>query len=105
MIITVEKNNLNYIIRTTGWLDTEAAPALGAEIEKIVKAEAIVLDFKELEYISSSGIRQVVAAYKKAKTMEADFSVINVGNGVMEVFKLTNLDQKIHILPLAESVK
>ncbi|HHW93967.1 MAG TPA: STAS domain-containing protein [Clostridiaceae bacterium] len=105
MIINVEINDLNFIIRTAGWLDTNAAPALGAEIEKIVKAESIVLDFKELEYISSSGIRQVVAAYKKAKAMEAEFSVINVGNAVMEVFTLTNLDQKIHILPLAEPVK
>lgn len=105
MIINVEISDLNFIIRTAGWLDTNAAPALGAEIEKIVKAESIVLDFKELEYISSSGIRQVVAAYKKAKAMEAEFSVINVGNAVMEVFTLTNLDQKIHILPLAEPVK
>jgi anti-anti-sigma factor len=105
MTITVEINNLNFIIRTTGWLNTEAAPALGAEIEKIVKAESIVLDFKELEYISSSGIRQVVAAYKKAKAMEAEFSVINVDNDVMEIFKLTNLDQKIHILPSVEPVE
>jgi anti-sigma B factor antagonist len=102
MIITVETKDLDFIVRVAGWLDTGAAPALGAEIEKIAKAEAIVLDFKELEYISSSGIRQVVAAYKKAKAMEADFSVINVGSGVMEVFKLTNLDQKIQILPLAD---
>lgn len=105
MTITVDKKDLSFTIHVAGWLDTNAAPALGAEIEKIVKAEAIILDFKELEYISSSGIRQVVAAYKKAKALEADFSVINVGNGVMEVFKLTNLDQKIHILPLAEQVK
>ncbi|MBP6136883.1 MAG: STAS domain-containing protein [Clostridiaceae bacterium] len=105
MTITVEKNDLHFTIRTSGWLNTEAAPALGAEIEKIVKAESIVLDFKELEYISSSGIRQVVAAYKKAKAMDAEFSVINVGDDVMEVFKLTNLDKKIHILPLAEPVK
>jgi len=27
------------------------------------------------------------------------------GDDVMEVFKLTNLDKKIHILPLAEPVK
>lgn len=105
MNITVDKNDLAFTIHVEGWLDTEAAPALGAEIEKIVKAETIVLDFKALEYISSSGIRQVVAAYKKAKALEADFSVINVGDDVMEVFKMTNLDRKIHILPLAEPVE
>jgi len=101
MTITVDKNDLAFTIRVTGWLNTEAAPALGAEIEKIAKAESIVLDFQELEYISSSGIRQVVAAYKKAKAMEAEFSVINVASDVMEIFQLTNLDQKMRILPSA----
>jgi anti-sigma B factor antagonist len=105
MIITVDKNDLAFTIRTAGWLNTEAAPALGAEIEKITEAKTIVLDFKELEYISSAGIRQVVAAYKKAKAIEADFSVINVSSDVMEIFKLTNLDCKIRILPLAEPVE
>ena len=104
MNITVDKNDLTFTIHAAGWLDTEAAPALGAEIDKIEKAEAIVLDFKELEYISSSGLRQVVSAYKKAKAMEADFSVINVNKDVMEVFKLTNLDSRIHILPRTEPV-
>lgn len=99
MNITVDKNDLVFTIRVAGWMDTEAAPALGAEIDKIVKAEKIILDFKELEYISSSGLRQVVTAYKKAKDMEAEFSIINVGNDVMEVFKLTNLDSKINIQP------
>ena len=105
MTIIVDKKDLVFTIHVAGWLDTETAPALGVEIDKIVKAETIVLDFKELEYISSSGLRQVVAAYKKAKTMEAEFSVINVSNDVMEVFKLTNLDSKMNILPLNEAVE
>lgn len=105
MTITVDKNNLVFTIRVAGWMDTVAAPALGEEIEKIVKAETIILDFKELEYISSSGLRQVVTAYKKAKDMEAEFSIINVGDDVMEVFSLTNLDRKMHILPLSQSIK
>ncbi|MDI9470242.1 MAG: STAS domain-containing protein [Bacillota bacterium] len=104
MTIRVEKSNRDYIIHTAGWMNTESAPALGAEMEKITEAETIVLDFRELEYISSSGLRQVVSAYKKAMTLEADFSVINVGSDVMEIFRLTNLDSRIHILPLGEEV-
>lgn len=105
MIITVDEINLNFTVHVSGWLNTETSPALGTEIEKITKAETIVLDFKALEYISSSGIRQVVAAYKKAKDMEADFSLINVSDDVMEVFQLTNLDRKIRILPVIETVE
>lgn len=92
----IEKGN-DIIFKLDGWLDTESSPQLNAEIEKIDNADSIVLDFEDVEYIASSGLRQVVACYKKAKTLGADFSVINVGTETMSIFQLTKLDQKINI--------
>lgn len=95
-ISTVNKDG-KITIKLDGWLDTLSSPQLGEEIEKIEKAESIVLDFDRVEYLSSSGLRQIVACHRKAKELEADFSVINVCNEVMSIFRLTSIDKKLNI--------
>jgi anti-anti-sigma factor len=78
-----------------GWLDTQSAPELATAIEGLDGGvEELVLDFSELEYISSAGIRQVVAAYKK---MGSNLIVCNVKPEVLEVFKLTGIDTRLNI--------
>lgn len=84
-------------LRLDGWLDTESSPLLDEEIQNINSAASIILDFENVEYIASSGLREVVACYKKAKELKSEFQVINVEPEVMSIFKLTKLDQKINI--------
>lgn len=97
MNITTTNNDGNITIKLDGWLDTLSAPELGEETEKIEKATAVILDFENVEYIASSGLRQVVACSRKAKELGASFSVINVCNEIASIFKLTSLDKKIDI--------
>lgn len=99
MNISKQNNDGNITIKLDGWLDTLSSPQLGEEIEKIEKAESIVLDFDRVEYLSSSGLRQIVACHRKSKELEAEFSVINVCNEVMSIFRLTNIDKKLNIIP------
>ena len=49
-----------------------------------------------LEYISSAGLRLVIAAYKKMAGKEG-FRIVNVSDEVYDVFSLTGFDQKINI--------
>lgn len=97
MTITKTMENNKVILSVEGWLDTKSAPELGREIEALSEIEALVLDFEKLEYIASAGLREVVSAYKKMKSMNGEFSVIHVTSEVMDVFKLTGFDQKIDI--------
>jgi len=82
MIITVrnKRSKLYHPARPVGW-GHRCGAALGAEIEKIEKGGGDRAGFQgNWSNISSSGIRQVVAAYKKAKAMEAElFCHQNVG--------------------------
>ena len=81
----------------TGWLDTQTAPQLEEELSKLSdEATSLVFDFAKLEYISSAGLRQVVAAYKKMQQKEG-FKIINISDEVYDVFKLTGFDQNICI--------
>ena len=77
MIITKIENDGEIIFKLDGWLDTISSPELGAETEKITAAKSIVLDFDKVEYMASSGLRQVVATSRKAAELGASFSVIN----------------------------
>lgn len=84
-------------IEITGWLDTQTAPQLEEELSKLSdEATSLVFDFAKLEYISSAGLRQVVAAYKRMQQKEG-FKIINISDEVYDVFKLTGFDQKICI--------
>lgn len=83
-----------------GWLDTLSSPELGKAVDAIEAAEAIVLDLEKVEYMASAGLRQVIAAHKKAKLINAAFSVVNVVPGVMNIFRMTGIDKKIDIRPL-----
>lgn len=80
-----------------GWLDTQSSPELGREVEAISGIQSLVFDFEKLEYISSSGLREVVSAYKKMKADGGTISIVHVNSEVMDVFRLTGLDKKLDI--------
>ena len=80
-----------------GWLDTQTAPQLEEELSKLTdEITSLVFDFAKLEYISSAGLRQVIAAEKKMQNKDG-FKIINVTDEVFDVFSLTGFDQKIDI--------
>ena len=103
MTINTTNENGRIVLKLEGWLDTVSSPALGEAVDAIEAADAIVLDFENVEYMASAGLRQVIAAYKKAKTIDAAFSVVNVGTEVMSIFQLTGLDKKIDITGKTET--
>lgn len=97
MTITTQKQDDQITLQLDGWLDTLSSPELGAAVDSITAASAIILDFGKVEYIASSGVRQVVACHRKAKELGAAFFVVNVGTEVMSILQLTGLDKKIAI--------
>ena len=103
MTINKLEENGTITLQLDGWLDTISSPELGAVVEEITEAAAIVLDFEKVEYIASSGLRQVVACIKKVRELGATFSVINVGAEVQSIFHLTGLDKKIDITEKTET--
>lgn len=97
MNITTINQDDRVVLKLDGWLDTISSPELGKVVDAITAASAIVLDFEKVEYIASSGLRQVVACHRKAKELNAEFSVVNVCTEAMSIFQLTGLDKKLNI--------
>ena len=89
MTIEIKRNAEETIIKIAGRLDTTTAPALDKTInEDIAGTKNLVLDVKELEYISSAGLRVLLSAQKKMQKI-GSMKVINVCETVMEVFEMT----------------
>jgi len=83
----VQGENVN--ISLIGRLDTMTAPELEAEIKTLENPKNIVLDFDNLEYISSAGLRVVLAISKMMKSASGTFKVVNVNADVNEIFEMT----------------
>lgn len=89
MTIEIKRKSDATIIEIAGRLDTTTAPALDKTIsESVGNTTNLVLDFKDLEYISSAGLRVLLAAQKKMQKV-GSMRLINVCEEVMDVFEMT----------------
>ena len=97
--MTIDKKldgtKLTAVIR--GRLDTatsvEADGILNDGLEGVTE---LILDFKELEYISSSGLRLLLSLQKKMMK-QGSMKIINVSEIVMEVFEVTGFSDILTI--------
>ena len=89
MNIGIKKNTDETVIEINGRLDTVTAPDLDKAIVSDVSDDAsLVLDVKGMEYISSAGLRVLLAAQKKM-SKRGSMKLKNVCPDVMEVFEIT----------------
>jgi anti-sigma B factor antagonist len=89
MTIEIIRNAEEATIEVAGRLDTTTAPSLDKTInEDIKEVKELTLDLKELEYISSAGLRVLLSAQKKMQKI-GSMKVKNVCEEVMEVFEMT----------------
>lgn len=80
-----------------GDIDAQNADVVKEEIFEIINLknfETLIFDAKELQYISSAGLRAILAVQKK---VGKNFSVINLSNDVLEIFKMAGLQYVIEI--------
>ena len=82
-------------LKIDGWLDTQASPELEKAVSELESnVESLVLDLEKLEYISSAGLRQIVAAHKK---MNGKLTLRNVQPDIMSVLSMAGFDKRLHI--------
>ena len=89
MTINSKMNGTTLEVALEGRLDTMTAPELEAELQKDMSgAESLVMDFSKLDYISSAGLRVLLAAHK-AMAGKGGMKVTKVNEIVAEVFEVT----------------
>ena len=89
--MTINKNaqGSRLELALVGRLDTTTAPQLEAELKhSIGGVTELVLDFSGLEYLSSAGLRVLLAA-QKVMNRQGSMVVRHVNETIMEVFEIT----------------
>ena len=77
------------VIKVSGRLDTTTAPQLEEELnENLGSKELLILDFKELEYLSSAGLRVILAA-QKIMNKQGKMIVKNINETISDIFEVT----------------
>lgn len=88
--ISSVRNENNLTLKISGKLNTDAANSAKNEILSALDGvNKLTLDLNGLEYISSSGLRILIAALKKIRAQGGTMTVKNVGVQVREVLEMT----------------
>ncbi len=97
MTITKEQNGSALEIALEGRLDTMTAPDLEAELKTCLSSvDALTLDCKKLDYISSAGLRVLLTAHK-AMSYKGGMRLTHVNEIVQEVFDVTGFSDILTI--------
>lgn len=90
MEVAKDLKNGKLVLSVSGRLDTVTSPRLQAEIDSsIVGVNELVFDFAALDYISSAGLRVLLAANKRLASVNAKMAISGANSVVREVFEMT----------------
>ena len=95
-IVVKYENSLT--IELTGRLDTITAPELEKKFkDEEIEEERVVLDFTNLEYISSAGLRALLSIKRNLDSKKKMLEIHNINAVVKEVFSVTGFDNILKI--------
>ncbi|MCR5467349.1 MAG: STAS domain-containing protein [Lachnospiraceae bacterium] len=81
-----------------GRVDTTNAPELQqAILNAFQKGSKVILDMKDLAYISSAGLRALLIGQKTAASKGGVQKLVNVGEMIMEIFETTGFSDILNI--------
>jgi anti-sigma B factor antagonist len=89
--------NINHgeqlVVSLKGRLDTVTSVEFSAAVGKEeIKEPVVVVDMKELEYISSAGLRALLALKKSLAAQKKELEIHNLNPVCQEVFKVTGFN-------------
>ena len=97
MTIQQIKNENALTVALEGRLDTMTAPELEAALKTALEGvEDLTFDFEKLDYISSAGLRVLLAA-QKTMNNQGTMKVLHANEIVMEIFEVTGFSDILTI--------
>ena len=91
MEINIKKINGVQVVEFTGNLDTNTAPEAETHINSLLDAGAakMLVNFQNLNYISSAGLRVLLSTAKKMMATGGSLKICSLNNTVQEVFDIS----------------
>ena len=97
MTITQKKDGGKLTVELGGRLDTTTAPQLESELRPALDGVSeLTLDMKDLEYISSAGLR-VLLSTQKVMNKQGSMVILNANESILEIFEVTGFSDILTI--------
>ena len=96
--VTFQKNGDTLTVLPEGRLDTATSPLLEAKMNpELTGIKHLILDFAQVDYISSSGLRLILGAHQSMEENGGDIRLINVNEYIKDVLNLVGF---LDIIPV-----
>ncbi len=103
MEIVKKKEKDALVISLRGRLDAVTTPVLDRDLAELMAGgeKFVVLNLRDLDYISSAGLRSILAATKRLREKQGRLHLASLKNVVREVFDISGFSS---IIPVFETV-
>lgn len=87
------------IVQVVGRIDALSAPSFETQATTLLEScpGALIIDFCDLQYISSAGLRAILKLVKESKARKTKFLLCNMSKSVFDVFKLSGFASFLNI--------
>ncbi|MBO5613065.1 MAG: STAS domain-containing protein [Prevotella sp.] len=91
MKINIKQNENEVIVSLQGELDTVATTKMSEELDRVkdLADQNLIIDCKEMEYISSSGLRFFMQLKRNSEQRGGSVKLCNLNEDVEEIFRLS----------------
>lgn len=89
-----------HIVAITGSLDSTTSPEAQKSLDAVVAgAKKVALDFSQLDYISSAGLRVLLGAAKQLRASGGTLGMFGLNQSVREVFEISGFSSILAVFP------
>jgi anti-sigma B factor antagonist len=99
MEIKIEKHENEVVVLLNGELDTVATTNMSDELNRVtdLASQNIIIDCKDLEYVSSSGLRFFMQLKKNSEQSGGSVTIRNLNEDVEDIFRLSGFHHIFNI--------
>ncbi len=99
MGINAERAGGTVIAKADGRIDSSNSREFHTELEAVIADSdaAVVLDFEDVAYISSAGMRVILLTAKSLQKSGIKLALCSMDDSIREVFKISGFDRIIDI--------
>ena len=104
MEINTKREDKALVVSVSGRMDAVTASDFENALTEFIDQgdNSLVIDFSDLDYISSAGLRSILGAAKKMKGLKGKLFLANLKEVVKEVFDISGFSA---IIPIYDSVE
>jgi anti-sigma B factor antagonist len=99
MEVKVRDEGDTKVVMLDGKLDTNTTPTVEAEVNAVLDAGAakLLINFEQVSYISSSGLRLLLATAKRLKREDGSLKVCSLNEMATEVFEVSGFSSILNV--------